>query len=56
MLNSIFTNWKSTLAGVIIGTTQWSLLTPGDFTWHGLGTMLPTIILGAVLNDPQKKS
>jgi ABC-type nitrate/sulfonate/bicarbonate transport system substrate-binding protein len=55
MFSNIFTSWKSTLAGLIIGATQWSLLTPGDFTWHGLGTALPTIVLGAVLNDPKRQ-
>jgi len=54
MLERLF-NWKSTLAGIIIGITQWALLTPGDFTWHGLGTALPTILLGAFGLDKKKE-
>lgn len=52
----MFKNWKTSLAGFVLGFSQWFYTTDGNFTWKGFAAALPTLILGLWAQDPQKKN
>jgi len=51
-----FSNWKTTLCGVVTGVGTWFLQnTPeAGFTWAGLKVALPSVLLGFLMKDPAK--
>lgn len=55
MLDSIFKNWKTSVAGTVLGVGQYLVL-QGEhgFTWETFFTVLPTILLGAFAGDRKK--
>ncbi len=51
MFERFFTNWKSTLCGVVAGVFQIFGATDAGFTWAGLKIALPTVLLGLFVKD-----
>lgn len=52
MFDRIFSNWKTTVAGLVLGFGQY-LTVQGEhgFTWATFGTAIGSIILGALAKD-----
>lgn len=51
-----FANWKTSLTGVVAGCASWFMQYQPDagFTWGGLKTALPSVLMGLFLSDPKK--
>ena len=52
MFDRIFTNWKTTVAGVVLGFGQY-LVAQGShgFTWESFFAAVGSIVLGAIAKD-----
>lgn len=51
MLDRLFSNWKTSLCGLVGGVFQVFAATDAGFTWQGLKVALPTVLLGLLSKD-----
>jgi hypothetical protein len=57
MIERIIGNWKTSLLGLVAGLSTWFLAYQPDagFTWAGLQTAIPSVLMGMLLKDQSKK-
>jgi hypothetical protein len=55
-MDRIFRNWKTSVAGLVLGTGQY-LMMQGDtgFTWESFASVVPTLLLGLFAGDKAKR-